>query len=78
MDPSPLVETDAVQSRLGIELRLAAGEGGLVSGILMVSPVVTTLSPLGVSWLSATYFVHEIGQSERARSRDALAPSGLS
>ena len=55
-----------------------AGEGGLVSSILMVSPVVTTLSPLGASWLSATYFVHEIGQSERARSRDALAPSGLS
>ena len=55
-----------------------AGEGGLVSGILMVSPVVTTLSLLGASWLSATYFVHEIGQSERARSRDALAPSGLS
>ena len=78
MDPSPLVETDAVQSRLGIELRLAAGEGGLVSGILKVSPVVTTLSPLGASWLSVTYFVREIGQSERVRSRNALAPSGLS
>ena len=55
-----------------------AGEGGLVSSILMVSPVVTTLSPLGASWLSAPYFVHEIGQSERAHSRNTLAPSGLS
>ena len=68
----------ALEGDDAIEETEVAGEGGLVSGILMVSPVVTTLSPLGVSWLSATYFVHEIGQSERARSRDALAPSGLS
>ena len=68
----------ALEGDDAIEETEVAGEGGLVSGILMVSPVVTTLSPFGVSWLSATYFVHEFGQSERARSRDALAPSGLS
>lgn len=68
----------ALEGDDAIEETEVAGEGGLVSGILMVSPVVTTLSPLEVSWLSATYFVHGIGQSERARSRDALAPSGLS
>ena len=68
----------ALEGDDAIEKTEVAGEGGLVFGILMVSPVFTTLSPLGVSWLSATYFVHEIGESERARSRDALAPSGLS
>ena len=70
----------ALEGDDAIEETEVAGEGGLVSGITMVSPVVTTLSPLQVrvSWLSATYFVHEIGQFERARSRDALAPSGLS
>ena len=68
----------ALEGDDAIEETEVAGEGGLVSGILMVSPVVTTLSPLGVSWLSATYFVHEIGQSERAHSRNTSAPSGLS
>ena len=68
----------ALEGDDAIEETEVAGEGGLVSGILKVSPVVTTLSPLGASWLSVTYFVREIGQSERARSRNALAPSGLS